>query len=504
MSASAKTAASKEATEPVLARRRAGVLAHITSLPGALGNGDFSHDAYRFVEFAAASGFSVWQVLPLTPTHADGSPYFSFSTNAGNPLLISLDWLVDHGWLAGYDAGVGAAEAQTHRLECLRAAYTGFVTGADAEWRRRYQAFCRKAADWLDDFSAFSAINDAQSGASWTDWPAALRDRNGAAYEQALEALATARDQVRFQQFVFFTQWADLRAYANRHGVHLFGDLPIFVAHHSADVWASRSLWQLDRSGHPTVVAGVPPDYFSETGQVWGNPLYRWPAHRKQGYAWWLRRLATQRDLFDLLRIDHFRGLEACWEIAAGETTAINGRWAKAPGAELLSAAQSQLGDLPLVAEDLGEITPEVDALRKRFAMPGMRVMQFGFGGGADNLHLPHNFGIDFVAYTGTHDNAVTREWYEALDADQRAEVARYLPQAATRMPQAMIEAVYASVAKLAVIPMQDVLELGAGHRMNTPGTMGHDNWRWRFEWSQLSSARKAELKELAVLYNRA
>jgi 4-alpha-glucanotransferase len=247
----------------------------------------------------------------------------------------------------------------------------------------------------------------------------------------------------------------------------------------------------------------VPPDYFSETGQVWGNPLYRWSAHRQQGYAWWLQRLETQRQLFDLLRIDHFRGLEACWEIEADAETAINGRWVKTPGAELLTAVQEKLGDLPLVAEDLGEITAEVHALRKRFAMPGMRVLQFGFGGGPDNLHLPHNYDTDFVAYTGTHDNAVTREWYEALNADERADVARYLPQAATKMPDALIEAVYASVARLSVIPMQDVLELGAGNRMNTPGTMNETNWRWRFEWSQLENARKAELRELAARYNR-
>ncbi|WP_428311652.1 4-alpha-glucanotransferase [Hydrocarboniphaga sp.] len=491
------------AKEAMLGQRRAGVLAHITSLPGPLGNGDFSHDAYRFVEFCAASGFSIWQVLPLNPTHADGSPYFSLSANAGNPLLISLDWLVDRGWLGGVDPSITAAEAPAYRQASLRIAYKSFAVDADAAWKKRHKTFCERNAAWLDDYAAFTAFNALHDGAAWTDWSPVLRDRSGAAYEQALADHADAMNQVRFEQFVFFAQWNDLRAYAHRNGVYLFGDLPIFVAHHSADVWSHRGLWQLDRAGQPTVVAGVPPDYFSETGQVWGNPLYRWAAHRKDDFAWWLTRLKTQRELFDLLRIDHFRGLEACWEIQAGETTAIDGKWVKTPGDELLSAVQLHLGDLPLVAEDLGEITPEVEALRKQFAMPGMRVMQFGFGGGPDNLHLPHNFATDFVAYTGTHDNAVTLEWYEALTAAEKDEVARYLPTSRVDMPDAMIEAVYASVARLAVIPMQDVLALGEGNRMNTPGTMGEENWRWRFEWSQLKDARKADLKELARLYNR-
>lgn len=503
MGASVKASSRAE----LLGRRRAGVLAHITSLPGGLGNGDFSHDAHRFVDFIAASGFTVWQVLPLNPTQSDGSPYFSFSANAGNPLLISLDWLVDRGWLAGYDRDLDGELAREHRYECLRLAHEGFVAAGDQRWFARYRQFCEQSRGWLEDFAAFIAINEAQQGAGWTQWPAALRDRRGPAYEETLEVLSAIRELVRFQQFAFYTQWTELRAYAHERGVYLFGDLPIFVAHHSADVWAHRELFQLDARGQPTVVAGVPPDYFSKTGQVWGNPLYRWPAHEKEGFAWWLRRLGSQQALFDLLRIDHFRGLEACWEIPAGEETAVNGRWVKAAGAALLSAARSQLGDLPLIAEDLGEITPEVDALRQQFGVPGMRVLQFGFDGGPDNLHLPHNYEPALVAYTGTHDNAVTREWYEAQDGEVRAKVARYLHlppgDRSADMPDAMIEAVYASVARLAVIPMQDLLRLGAGHRMNTPGTMDEKNWRWRFDWSQLPAGRAEELAELARLYNR-
>lgn len=495
--------AAPAATAPInpLARRRAGVLAHITSLPGPLGNGDFSHDAYRFVDFAVRAGFSIWQVLPLNPTHDDGSPYYSTSANAGNPLLISLDWLVDRGWLADYERGLGRAEARAHRADCLRQAHAKFFETASADWLERYRRFCREAAYWLDDYVRFVAF-DAQFKSSWTAWPEAVRDRKGAAYKRAIEAVAERCEFERFQQFIFAMQWTDLRAYANDRGLYLFGDLPIFVAHHSADVWARPTLWKLDEAGEPTVVAGVPPDYFSKTGQLWGNPLYRWPEHRKQGYDWWLHRLARQRELFDLLRIDHFRGLEACWEIPAGDTTAVNGSWVKSPGEELLRAVAEKLGALPLVAEDLGEITPEVDELRRRFGLPGMRVMQFGFDGDPANLHLPHNYTVDSVAYTGTHDNAVTLEWFEALDEASLPLVQRYLPDPAP-MPDPLIRAIYASCAQLAIIPMQDVLSLGQGNRMNTPGTLADDNWCWRFDWSQLEAGRTQQLAALARLYNR-
>ena len=490
-------------TAPInpLLKRRAGVLAHITSLPGPLGNGDFSHDAYRFVDFAVRAGFSIWQVLPLNPTHDDGSPYYSTSANAGNPLLISLDWLVDRGWLAGYERGLGRAEAREHRAACLRQAHEKFIETATADWLERYRRFCREADHWLEDYVRFVAF-DAQFQSSWTEWPAAVRDRKGAAYDSAVEQVAERCEFERFAQFIFAMQWTDLRAYANDRGLYLFGDLPIFVAHHSADVWARPALWKLDKAGQPTVVAGVPPDYFSKTGQLWGNPLYRWPEHRKQGYDWWLQRLARQRELFDLLRIDHFRGLEACWEIPAGDETAVNGSWVEAPGEELLTAVSDKLGALPLVAEDLGDITPEVDELRKRFGLPGMRVMQFGFDGDPANLHLPHNYTVDSVAYTGTHDNAVTLEWFEALDEAGLPLVQRYLPDPAP-MPDPLIRAIYASCAQLAIIPMQDVLSLGEGNRMNTPGTLADDNWCWRFEWSELAAVRTQQLAALARLYNR-
>lgn len=484
-----------------LARRRAGVLCHITSLPGPLANGDFSHGAYRFVDFAAHAGFTVWQVLPLVPTHEDGSPYYSTSANAGNPQLISLDWLVDRGWLPGFETGLDAVRTREHRLACLREAHARFTALADGNWLARYAAFRQQARSWLDDYAAFAAFGDAHPG-DWTQWPAALRQRRGAAYDKALVALAPRRELECFQQFVFAVQWSELRAYAAARGLHLFGDLPIFVSHHSADVWAHPELFRLDRQGQPSVIAGVPPDYFSETGQLWGNPLYRWPQHRKQGFAWWLRRLARQRELFDLVRIDHFRGLEACWEIQAGEATAINGHWEAAPGDELLAAVAAQLPNLPLVAEDLGDITPEVHALRRRFGLPGMRVLQFGFDGDPQNLHLPHNYSADAVAYTGTHDNAVTREWFEALDEAAATQVRRYFPEPQT-MPDALIRAAYASVAQLAVVPMQDVLALGAGHRMNTPGTLDARNWRWRFDWSQMPVGRGEQLAELARLYAR-
>lgn len=484
-----------------LERRRAGVLCHITALPGPLANGDFSHNAYRFVDFAAAAGFTVWQVLPLNPTHEDGSPYYSTSANAGNPMLISLDWLVDRGWLKSYTPTADAAKARTLRSDGLREAHEAFRKLASAEWVDRYHRFCLEASHWLDDYARFVAF-DAAYRSSWVDWPEEIRDRRGPEYDEAVVRAADRIEFERFVQFVFHLQWSELRAYANSRGIFLFGDLPIFVAHHSADVWAHPHLWQLDSLGHPLVVAGVPPDYFSETGQLWGNPLYRWPEHERLGFDWWLRRLSRQHELFDLLRIDHFRGLEACWEIPAGETTAIAGHWVPSPGVELLQTITEQLGSLPLVAEDLGDITPSVHALAKRFGLPGMRVLQFGFDGDPANLHLPHIYTEDSVAYTGTHDNAVTREWFESLPPAAAAFVTHYLGNSSP-MPEPMIRAIYGSVARLTVIPMQDVLRLGAGNRFNTPGTLSDQNWRWRFDWSQMPEGRVAELAELARLFFR-
>ncbi|HKY89508.1 MAG TPA: 4-alpha-glucanotransferase, partial [Nevskiaceae bacterium] len=474
----------------------------VASLPGPRG-GDFSHDAYRFVEFAAACGFSVWQVLPLGPTDATGSPYLSASAHAGNPHFVSLDWLVDRGWLDRAEVDAPTASDWTGRRRALlELAFTGFQRDASAAWRSKHERFLRMQAHWLDDFALFAAIADEEEGRSWLEWPAPLRDRTADGLERARATHAASIAQTGFEQWLFFTQWSELRTYAHRHGLYLFGDLPIFVGHQSADVWAHRDLFQLDAHGEPLKVAGVPPDYFAVDGQRWGNPLYDWSRHRASGFAWWIARLRTQMALFDLVRIDHFRGLSACWEIPVSAASARDGAWAPAPGAELLEAARNALGRLPLVAEDLGVITPAVDALRERFGLPGMRVLQFGFDGSPHNVHLPQNFEPLTVAYSGTHDNPPTREWLEQLDAHTRGLVATLFGRVEEPPPWPVLHATLSSVARLAIVPMQDLLALGAGHRMNTPGT-SEGNWRWRFGWDQVPADLARHVRDLNWRYGR-
>ncbi|MDT0496966.1 4-alpha-glucanotransferase [Algiphilus sp. W345] len=484
----------------LMAARGAGVLLHISSLPDAPGNGDFSHSAYRFIEFCAEAGFDVWQLLPLGATHEDGSPYLSLSANAGNPLLISLDWLVDHGWLPGYEAT--ADDAKTMRREALVAAWHGFQEKADAQWRVRFDAFRDAQADWLDDYCLFAALNAQHGGRSWIEWPQTLRDREASALSEAKGRLDEQLQRIAFEQFVFFTQWHEIRDYAQRHDVRLFGDLPLFVAHHSADVWAHRELFHVDAHGQAELVAGVPPDYFAEDGQIWGNPLYRWSNHEREGYAWWVRRMRTQWSLFDIVRIDHFRGLSAYWELKAGSQTARGGRWVPAPGDALLTQLHRSLYPLNLVAEDLGEITPDVYELRDRHHLPGMRVLQFAFDGDPNNLHLPQNTHGPLLMYTGTHDNNTTCAWWEELDPATQDYARFYLLHPEEPMPWPMIHTALASTAPLAIVPMQDLLGLGAEARMNTPGTV-ENNWSWRFEWSQLPGDLRARLRELIQRYGR-
>lgn len=502
-SAQAKiSSASQALTLPLFDQRRSGVLLHLTSLPGDLGSGDLSHNAYRFVEFLASAGMSVWQVLPVGPTHADRSPYLSLSANAGNPMLISLDWLVDRGWLDSYGRPPSLAECERHRHERLAAAHRGFVQKADADWHLRFHAYCDARADWLADYALFMALREEHEGAHWVDWPAPLRDRKPAALAAARTRLATSIERECFQQFVFSSQWAELRAYARQHGIHLFGDLPLFVAHNSADVWARRELFAVNAQGGLEKIAGVPPDYYAVDGQIWGNPLYRWPAHANENFAWWVQRLRTQLALFDVVRVDHFRGLDAHWELPAGAKTAREGHWVASPGAALLAALQAQMHPLPLVAEDLGEITESVHRLRQDFGLPGMRVLQFGFDGSAGNVHLPHNYEPATVVYPGTHDNPTSLEWHQGLDVATRALVQSYFGHHEGAMPWPLIESALASVARLALIPMQDLLGLGAGERMNTPGT-AENNWNWRFGWHQLSSDLAPRLRMLNQRYAR-
>jgi 4-alpha-glucanotransferase len=465
------------------------VLLHLSSLPG----GDLGADAVRFVDFLAETGLTVWQMLPLGPTHDEGSPYRALSAHAGDPRFISLALLVEWGWLDSPDG---------ERPARLREAYDNFRRRAAPEAHAAFESFVRASQAWLEDYALFMALRRAHEGRPWWEWEREWRDRRPAGLAAARQRFAAEIEFVRFEQFLFARQWARLREYAERRGVLLFGDMPIFVAHDSADVWAHREYFKLDRAGRPTVVAGVPPDYFSATGQRWGNPLYRWARLRRDGFGWWRTRLETELGRFDLVRVDHFRGFEACWEIPADAETAVEGRWVKVPGAALFRTLRQAFGRLPLVAEDLGLITPAVQALRRRFGIPGMYVLQFAFDGGADNPYLPHRHEPDAVVYTGTHDNETTRAWFEALPAASQWRVMDYLGFPTEPMPQPLVRAALASVARLAILPMQDLLGLGPGHRMNTPGTT-QGNWRWRFSWDQLHDEIRDWLRRVVALYGR-
>ena len=481
--------------EHPFSRRRAGILLHPTSLPGPEEHGIIGHDAYRFVELLSEAGISIWQTLPLGPTHDDGSPYQCLSAHACDPQLISLEWLQDRKLLKNPPSNPSASEKES----LLRQAFDTFQDQKD---KQAFLAFQKQHAYWLDDYSLFMTLREKYDHSPWWSWEKSLRDRD----DNALKAFSKAHQDLvyfhTFKQYLVFSQWQQLKEYANHRGVLLFGDLPIYVALDSADVWVNRELFTLNNDGRPISVAGVPPDYFSETGQRWGNPLYRWDVMQQNGFRWWTERMHSQYELFDLVRIDHFRGFQTYWEIPEEEDTAINGKWVKAPGRELLTALQTTLGNLPLVAEDLGSITPEVHQLRNEFSIPGMKVLQFAFDGDPENLYLPHNHEIDSVVYTGTHDNNTTLAWFEELDPETRDYVCRYLAVDSCKMPWALNRAALASVAKMAILPMQDILALGKNHRMNTPGTM-EGNWSWRFNWSQLPDKLTHDLHQLNQLYGR-
>lgn len=484
---------------PLHTRRRAGILLHPTSLPGPAPKGLIGHDAYRFVDFLHHAGFNVWQMLPLGPTHTDGSPYQSLSAHAADPALISLDWLQDRGLLAELDEQYDFV----YHTSCLNEAHARFVTDKPASLYKDYAKFIRQQADWLDDYALFMALREAHDHQPWTTWDAPLRKRHKAAMAKAQKEHADRIAYHQFCQFVFYQQWQQLRNYANERDILIFGDLPIYVSLDSADVWANPQLFSLNKDSQPKFVAGVPPDYFSETGQRWGNPQYNWPALEAEDFAWWQARLKTQLALFDLLRIDHFRGFQAYWEIKAEEETAINGRWVEAPGEALLKKLNKVFKNLPLVAEDLGIITTEVDALRQNFKLPGMKVLQFAFDGNPHNPYLPHNHEYNSVAYTGTHDNDTTLSWYQQLSQDNRNYLHNYLNTPPNdEMPWPLIRTALASVCCLAVLPMQDILSLGEGQRMNTPGTT-EGNWQWRFDWTQLHDGLEQDLNQLLRLYDR-
>ena len=478
-----------------LNQRTAGVLLHITSLPGRHGIGDLGPEAYHFVDWLVSAGQRIWQVLPTTPIGPGDSPYQSVSAFAGSPLMVALEPLVAKGWLAapvlpdgGFDAShVAYDRVVPWRIAQLRAAAAGFFAHAAAEDRAAFSTWCTQQAGWLADYALFMALENAHDGAHWWHWPQPLRAREPAALAQARRELAT---EIRFWQFVqwcFDTQWAALKAHANQRGVSIMGDLPIFVAHHSADCWSRPDLYELDADFQPAVVAGVPPDAFTAEGQRWGNPLYRWERMAAEGYAWWVARVRRALSHADAFRIDHFRGFAAYWEVPATSPTAIDGRWVPGPGQAVFDALADALGPLPIVAEDLGVITPDVTALRDGCGFPGMRILQFAFGDDARNAYLPHHHVAASVVYTGTHDNDTSRGWWGNLPEHERTFAGAYLATNAKDVHWAMIRAACNSVANIAIVPMQDVLGLDGTHRMNLPGS-ATGNWRWRFDWGMVGS----------------
>ena len=489
--------------------RCSGILLHPTSLPGPHGSGDLGPAAFHFVDWLASAGQTLWQMLPLGGIGPGNSPYMSSSAFAGNVLLIDL--LALQPWLSADDLAPSPefAPQRIHfdqvvpwRMERLHRAAQNFAQQASTQERAGFADFCRIHAHWLDDYALFMALADVHGQTLWCNWPAPLAQRDAQALRQAR---TQHRAEVQFWQFCqwcFFSQWGRLRHYANERGIRIVGDLPIFVAYQSADVWAHQQLFELDASGQARVVAGVPPDYFSASGQRWGNPLYRWQNHRQQNHAWWIARVRHTFTLVDVLRIDHFRGFVAHWEIPASEATAIAGRWVRGPGASLFEAIAAELGVLPIIAEDLGVITPEVDALRQQFRLPGMRVLQFAFGGENTNTYLPHNHETNTVVYGGTHDNNTAIGWWQEASVAERSHVQAYLDTDGQEIQWDLIRAACASVADTAIHPLQDVLGLGAEHRMNLPG-QGEGYWEWRFEWQQVLPGHAQRLAHLCRLYRR-
>ena len=489
-----------------------GILLHPTSLPGRYGVGSMNQAAYDWVDFLRRTRQSLWQVLPLGPTGYGDSPYQSFSSFAGNPYLISLedlarDGLLDHSVLDHApdfpEKRVDFGAIYNWKRPVLRQAAERFSERATPEQQAEFNLFCRENADWLEDFALFMALKDAHDGAPWTQWEMPLRSRQPAALAQAVAQHTAAIHAHKFNQWLFYRQWLQLKAYANQHEIQIIGDIPIFVALDSADTWTNPGEFFLDDEYQPTVVAGVPPDYFAATGQLWGNPLYRWDVMRKNGYAWWLRRIRAVLRLYDLVRVDHFRGFAGYWEVPASEKTAENGQWVKGPGADFFEVVQRELGDLPIIAEDLGEITPDVIDLRDRFNLPGMKVLQFAFSTDASDKFLPHNYTSNFIVYSGTHDNDTTRGWYEKSSTpEERDYFRRYLRTDGSDPAWSMIDVAFRSVAVIAIVPLQDALNLDTRARMNLPGTSS-GNWTWRFRAVQLTAHIEWRLQEATTIYGR-
>ena len=502
--------------------RASGILLHPTSLPGPFGIGDLGDEAFGFIDFLAAGGQSLWQVLPLGPTGYGDSPYQCFSAFAGNQLLISPSRLIEAGLLSNEDlespprfraSRVDFGRVIAYKKTVLEKAFDNYKRAPEGALQTQFVHFCQTSDWWLEDYALFRALKDAHGGVAWTDWEPRFAARDGDALASAREVLRDRIAAEKFSQFLFFKQWSALKSHCRERGITIIGDAPIFVAFDSADVWAHPEMFKLDSRRQPIVVAGVPPDYFSKTGQLWGNPIYDWNAMRATGFRWWIDRLRATLQTVDILRIDHFRGFAACWEVPGQDRTAQRGRWVEVPGRELFTILSNTFGEMPIIAEDLGVITADVEALRDDFGFPGMRVLQFAFRGDSKTIDLPHNYVRNSVVYTGTHDNDTTIGWFNSKAGAgstrnaqeierERAYCLEYLDSDGSEIHWDMIRAAWASVANTAVVPLQDVLGLGSRARMNLPASE-RGNWQWRFKAGALTSKISDRLRELTVLYGR-
>lgn len=494
--------------------RSSGILLHPTSHPGRYGIGELGREAYQFIDFLAQSGQKLWQILPLGPTGYGNSPYMSFSAIAGNHLLISLDILREKNLLSDADFEdipdfpldqVDFERLIAWKIPLLRKAASNFVKGSDTILYKQFAGFCGGNADWLEDYALFMALSHAYPGKVWMEWPTEIRERHWGALETPKQELQEEIFLHKFLQFEFFEQWLALKRYANSLGIEIIGDIPIYVSHNSADVWANPQVFRLDtQTGNPLEVAGVPPDYFSETGQLWGNPLYNWDYLKNTGFDWWVRRLKAVLSLVDIIRIDHFRGLEAYWAVAFGQENAINGHWLKAPGYDLFNTIGARLGKLPIIAEDLGDIDQAVLDFRDHFAFPGMKILHFAFGGDAGNPYLPFNVERNCVIYTGTHDNNTTVGWFQDNANDyEKARLYQYLGAPSGQgVAWDLIRLAYSSVANQAIVPLQDVLGLGSDARMNTP-SVAEGNWSWRYRQEALTGEYSERLRDLVNFFGR-
>ncbi len=492
--------------------RTAGILLHPTSLPSKYGIGELGSEIYNFINFLSESRQSLWQVFPLGPTGYGDSPYQCFSAFAGNPLLISVENLIEEELLSESEIGdvpqhdphkIDYGQVINYKNDLLKKAFENYR--AKNESNGDYEAFCESNKEWLDDYALFMSCKNYHGGIVWKDWDEEIAFRKPGAVEKWNEKLADDIFYQKFLQYKFYTQWIKVKEYANSKGIQIIGDLPIFIAYDSSDLWANKELFTVNEDGKLETVAGVPPDYFSKTGQLWGNPLYIWDEMAKDNYLWWQKRFSKMYEFIDIVRIDHFRGFEAYYEIPGDAETAINGTWRKAPGYELFNTLKKELGDVPIIAEDLGLITKEVRELRDHFNFPGMKILQFAFGENGDKLFLPHNHVQNCVVYTGSHDNDTTRAFFEKEKANgsgvyEWAE--KYLNYYGNDMRYEIIRTAYASVADIVVVPMQDWLNLGADARMNFPGTLG-GNWTWRFTWDQVHNGLAENIKELTVVFER-